>query len=485
MKASLIKILSWLIISSMIIGLGVVSAEPNATIDRDQPSSSIYEVNDGKIVKETILYLNGAQEIITYTYNAEGEINQSVVVVPAPSEGSNNGMITIQAEPLDVYIKDRRITDRIDAISTSWQLAENEYVNGLRSYSEKVKIQEQLHNLANLSRVDYIIMNPYSTYAVNKLGGNSNFPLNRNLSYNSSNPISGFDVLVIQRVLELYGYIDFPEEDSVFGGDIMEAVKLFQASTSGLSITGNVDAATYHALFNSGTSNVRGLGALSQINYYRQQHDLVQQAVIYQLRNNRYNSGGLCTTSSGVCAEVSVPGGSVNGGTGRADIVDKKTREVWEVKPDNNRYNENASATSKRNGAVQLQRYIIRSANTVQSYFPLRTGRSILPISIDWSTTKYLYVRPGGNKGPMASYQSGMVYYSAVDKSKTPTTQPVPVPKANENKVKQTAPDIETVAVAAGAIGAGYVTYRVGKAVIGILLIPVSGPGGLAIILTP
>lgn len=74
-----------------------------------------------------------------------------------------------------------------------------------------------------------------------------------------------------------------------------------------------------------------------------------------------------------------------------------------------------------------------------------------------------------------------MIYYKTGLKSK----QPVTVAEPQESRQKQTNPDVQTIAVSAGAVAAGYGIYRVGKFIIGVLLIPETEPIGIAIILAP
>jgi hypothetical protein len=70
-----------------------------------------------------------------------------------------------------------------------------------------------------------------------------------------------------------------------------------------------------------------------------------------------------------------------------------------------------------------------------------------------------------------------MIYYQTNPKVK----QPIVAPSPQESTQKQKNPDVQTLAISAGAVGTGYVVYRVAKLIIGIALIPEGGSGFLII----
>lgn len=446
-----------------------------STINKDQPSSTRYEVANGAISKEITDYFDGTRTIITYSYQPDGTVNKSIEVIP--SSILPNETVTIQSEPDDIWIYDETIINKLDAITSAYQMVENEYTNGTRSLAEKQAIQSELHTQADFARADYIIMNPNSTYAWVKLGGPSrSYPLNRDLYYNASSPLSGLDVTVIQRTLQLYEYLDMPDniEYGRYGAATEEAVKNYQLAT-GMSSNGIVGQQMFNYLFASWNNNKRSLGNLNQINIFRLKHNIVQQASVNQLSTTY----GTCSPMGGVCKEIYIPGGGKTGGPGYADIVALGSKYIWEVKPNSSRYNE--SSGSINSGAAQLERYIRASSLTQGSYFPLTVGTRIAPFRINWSPSEYISVRPGNLMGPKELLQSGMIYYQTHPNIK----QPIAIPSPQESTQKQKNPDMETLAISVGAIGAGYVVYRVGKAIIGVALIPATGPVGVAIILAP
>ncbi|MFC5701687.1 peptidoglycan-binding protein [Cohnella faecalis] len=489
-----VKALLCTLIACLIFTAGSVMAEPGqeqgqagspvveASINHNQPSATRYEVQDGKISKEYTDYKDGSKEITSYVYLPDGSVVKSTETIASDQPAVPDNGVTMQGEPQDVYIYDQSIKDKISAVSTAYDLAESEYQRGVRTLAEKNAIQNELHFQADLARADYIIMNPNSAYAKIKLGGSSkSFPLSRNLSYNASSPMTGLDVLVIQRALQLNDLIELPDNLNygVYGPEVEDAVRTYQ-SLSGNTPDGIVGSQTYASIFATTSNGVRNLWNLNQINIFRLKHALVQQASVYQIQANAGMPPCNSDKTSGICKEIYVPNGGRLGGAGYADIVDTNRRYVWEVKPDNGRWDENSSIN--RGGAAQLEKYIIASGNTQRSYFPLITGYAIAPFSVNWSATEYISVRAGRTVGPKAQFQSGMIYYKTNVKTKR---QPVTAPSPKESRQKQTAPDAQTLAVSAGAVAAGYGAYRVGKFIIGVLLIPETGPLGVAIILAP
>lgn len=83
----------------------------------------------------------------------------------------------------------------------------------------------------NIARADYIVVgnNPTSEYAYTVLGGNRNAKVPSSFSRKLRLNSSGFDVIVVQRALEVLGYYDHLEGNKygTFDENTLEAANSF------------------------------------------------------------------------------------------------------------------------------------------------------------------------------------------------------------------------------------------------------------------
>ncbi|MNO43551.1 putative peptidoglycan binding domain protein [compost metagenome] len=441
----------------------------DVNLNRNQPYSSFFEFEEGRITKQINLFSDGYEEIISYIYDIDGSVRTSSSVFP-PSDDYlfTNESINIQGEPEDSYIYDLTVKAKLNALTDSAGQAEQQYKRGLISQEQKIIIHENLGDEADELRVSYIISNPHSEYAKRKLGGSSRqYPLIRALRYNASNPYEGMDVKVIQRVLELYEYIDSLDGSSygIYDEETEDAVKRYQRVVMGqINPDGIVGEQTYNSLFSSTSNNMRTSFNIMQLRLARSQHNLVQSITQKMLESKNHYGPCNKSTSYGVCTEVYIPGGGRSGGRGYGDIVDLSQRKIWEVKPDTQNWIER-SRQGRQKGVAQLERYINTSKSSTQyiPYFPLNAGDSIQSYRIRWNQDEDIAVRPGDLLPYNSINESGMIYYKRVTKKHSPNT-PIIVPEPA--KQKQSNPDPKTIAEAAGVVGVLVVIYNVGKAVV-------------------
>lgn len=445
-------------------------SESNFNLNRDQDYSTFFEFEQGRISKQVTLFSDGYEEIISYIYDIDGSVRTSSSVFP-PSDDylMSEEPINIQGEPEDSYIYDLTIKEKLNALTSSIGQADNQYKRGEISQEQKIIIHENLRDEADELRVSYIISNPYSEYAKRKLGGISRqYPLEKALRYNASNPYEGMDVKVIQRVLELYEYIDSLDESSygIYDEETEEAVKSYQRVVMHQNDPdGIVGEQTYNSLFSPDNNNMRTAYNILQLRLARSQHNLVQ-SITSKMLQSKYNYGP-CNKSTvyGICTEVYIPGGGKSGGRGFGDIVDLSRHKIWEVKPDSQKWIE-FSRQGKQKGVAQLQRYIIASNQNTQNvpYFPLTAGDSIQSYRISYNKDEDIVVRPGDLLSINSLNESGMIYYKPVTKKKYTPNTPITVPAPS--KQKQSNPDPKTIAGAAGVTGVLVMIYYVGKAVV-------------------
>ena len=363
-----------------------------------------------------------------------------------------------------IYTED--VKEKISKYAQIKQEANDNYNNGLISYSQMQIIEEQAGLEADTLRADYIVTNPYTDYGFAVLGGDraTGNPFSRVLSYVAGNQKLGIDVLVIQRVLELYEDFELPptQEYGTYGPVTEEGVIKFQDRIMGDS-DGIVGPNTVWSLFSAGNANSRTWWAMTMLREYTAQHKLVQITTAEKL---------FASAIPGQNIEVTIKGGGPKGGNGYADILNKITGQVWEVKRD--------SAYGRSTGPKQIQRYITASIGILQNpgiKTPLIVGYTISPYSIPYKNEQVINVRGGVQwvDGPEVE-QSGMVYYKAV--SQQQQEQEVNQPSTNQIMALDSEIEVEYTTIPTGKIITGI--GIVGGIVICILLAPKTG--GLSLV---
>ena len=140
----------------------------------------------------------------------------------------------------------------------------------------------------------------------------------------------------------------------------------------------------------------------------------------------------------GLEIEYKVEGGGLNPGKtdGWADLVDKKTQEVWEVKNDNPKWNEESGV-----GRKQLERYILAS----KKYGTFRLVRGNPRIKVD-SFKATVFGKPAtvtvrSGFGTVNDLENGMIYYKVkYDKDKDKKPKDVPIVSEKDNKNNKNKP---------------------------------------------
>ena len=292
----------------------------------------------------------------------------------------------------------------------------NAYLNGVISCDAMEKATQKIDYEINLARADYIAVgtNPFSDYAYAILGGDKSaaipYPFKRNLYYRSSNPFNGLDVMVVQRVLELYGYYEH-DSDSMYGTWDQATQDAALNWLPLLSVVGDervFDYASFYVLFQADNVSKRTYEAMRLLQQFNLQHKQVQIKCMESLR-----SGGTLSR-----IEMPIKGGSISGRTGRADVVGKTIggTYVWEVKHN--------STSAIAAGDAQVQRYIAASQTVPEQdafypknldslyELPLIAGPSIFaPTAIPWYG-KYLLYKSYVSLNP---YRNALVVYEESD----------------------------------------------------------------------
>lgn len=317
----------------------------------------------------------------------------------------------------DKYITDQKTKEAIIRSKNLVGALHSEYLNGEIPFDIKEQLQKEAEYAADIARADYIILNPQSNFAYqyfrnrNKVNGDTT-PFNRTLKYNASNPMTGLDVMIVQRALQVLGDFE-PDEKYVYGTYDQETYDA-AASKQGL-LTGTVfDEHSYRVLFQKSTEPYFTVAALTNLAEYSRQHYTVQLALQNELQ-------------AGI--EVSVKHGGPNGGTGRADVLkDLGTHSlVWEVKPNKDRYNSS--------GNRQFNNYITAAATYKQDFStPLQRDFSFKPFGVHYNESYDLLVTS-------SDLIPGLVNYQLVKRDETKNYELVPI------TVPEHAYEIETQAV--------------------------------------
>ncbi len=268
----------------------------------------------------------------------------------------------------------------------------------------------------NLARADYIAVgtNPFSEYAYAILGGDITAAVpcsfSRSLYYRAEDPFAGLDVMVVQRVLELYGY--YEHDTNVLYGiwdqatqDAALSWKPLLTPTDGQRV---FDSLSFNVLFQNANISKRTYEAMRLIQQFNLQHKMVQLQCQGSL-----GLGGMISR-----IEMPVKGSGMSGGTGRADVVGKTTggTYVWEVKHN--------TPSAIMAGEAQIQRYISASQSVYDQpafypqnlnspyKLPLIAGPAVFsPTAIPWFD-KYLLYRSCTSINP---YENALVVYEESD----------------------------------------------------------------------
>jgi hypothetical protein len=172
---------------------------------------------------------------------------------------------------------DQNTQDRIRAYKEIYYQAAYAYQRGEVTLAEKNKMQESFEIEMDVARADYIITgnNPQSDYAYTVLGGtrtgSPQWPFTRDLVYDSINPMTGLDVVIIQRVMALYGYYD--GDYGTFDAETNQTVWDWKGMSSN---QGTVDRYEYQGIFSSSNLAERTTDLVAGLKLFRLRHDTVK-----------------------------------------------------------------------------------------------------------------------------------------------------------------------------------------------------------------
>lgn len=348
----------------------------------------------------------------TYTYNSDGtfvETTESLENEFSTSLYNNETTLFADDDP-DRLITSPELISQIKEYQAAWEQADK---SSDMSQQEKKLIKDEVHIQAQLARADYCIMYPNSDFAKSFLpDGRMNAPINafrRVIDSTIKNDYST-DVMVLQRLLFLYGYLDegdiLSSEYGYYNEATQDAVKEYTKKELNYETT-VVNKAVIAKLFSSSNewqTSKRNYENLRGIGLFNAKHNFVCLSLALQLQS-----------SGTVYREGFLYGAGVNHTGGRFDVACNTglTKYVWEVKPDT------AYGHSQRSLA-QLLSYIRASKDQINiskhpEYCPLTAGFDIRERVLPWSKTESIYYSSDPTHNIL---QKGMVFYRTLKKDK-------------------------------------------------------------------
>ena len=344
----------------------------------------------------------------------------STVITATTADGGFKATCTLNVSQVltypDTLITNQATKDSIIKMKNFKDETTLAYLKGTISADARDKAYEEFDYQINLARADYIVVgnNPTSNYAYAILGGNPNASVptsfSRILYLNTSNPMTGLDVMVVQRTLELYGYYDH-DADSKYGtwDEYTHNAALSWSPLLSVSDSNRVfDGASFNVLFQSSNISQRTYDAMRLLQQFNLQHKFVQG----------YCMGQLTLGGTTAAIEIPVKSSGSHGGTGRADLVGTAVggSYVWEVKHN--------SSTAIAAGDLQIQRYIAATqTNLDQPAFkpvspsspfslPLIAGPAVFPkTAVPWYNGKFLIFSSYTSANP---YRNALIVYEEV-----------------------------------------------------------------------
>lgn len=482
MKNRIIKTVSLILVAAILFSVfsTVCLAEENSDNTVNQTNANIlnellsdidmdgaYTFNceydsNGRIIK--VLCRSGSVETI-YNYTYTGNTYECSVTTSEVAELlSEDVELFTSLSGDDLKITNASIKNRIEQAKALWNEADK---NG----DEVTK--ERAHLEARIARADYCVLYPKSDFAYTFLETGelfTNTAFRRELKLNDT----GNDVLVLQRALMYYDYmdeLDLPDANyGIYDSITKDAVSNFQEKNFGkFSENGIANASTLTKLFTPSNSlnnmtlnSFSTMAGFTNINLFRERHNAVRDIVAARV-------GGI------IEAYVAQAGLRSNGGFVDVVQVQKPISNAWEIKP--------KSTYGISTGARQLQTYIDKSYLDVNqnheirgTYCPLQSGYKIEQITWKYSPSITLVIKSDENN-------YGVVYYETLkndQKVRVPVVSPSPQEEKEREKVKITAPDPEVVVGGLTAAGLVVVGFYVVKGIIAISLAAPTGGVSLA-----
>jgi|GEM_PF-1260903 len=190
---------------------------------------------------------------------------------------------------------------------------------------------------------------------------------------------------------------------------------IYELTEDDIRIFNQLDAedAEIDAILSSPTASCEGTKRTGNINFNgTKEHWLIQ--LDYISRNSVYGD-----------REYAIPQSSINGNTGYADLVNKQTNEIFEIKPDND--------TRLTRGLIEVQRYVLKANQhcpTAIGSFPpnWHPGENYnLMVLPSTDPTKFLQIKKGA---------PGVLLYRYINKTTSPQPLPVTIPASIMDKLR-------------------------------------------------
>ena len=308
----------------------------------------------------------------------------------------------------DTLITDPSTKKKLLLLQTLKDANDLAYIHGEIKYATKVKISEDIDEKMNIARADYIVVgnNPTSEYAYTVLGGNRNAKVPSSFSRKLRLNSSGFDVIVVQRALEVLGYYDHLEGNKygTFDENTLEAASSFSYLLSRENNEMVFDNVSFNVLFQAANLNERTYANMTALNQSRITHDEVVMWTAAKVggttdrNSNKIAQGGVSYKDKEKKIRYD----------GYADILKQVPQTgtfLWEVKPDKYRY-----FSGQAIGIKQIQRYINAGNNpNIQQNFikPLMVGYYVEEYAFMSFDGYYIDVRTQNKTG----YGRGLILY--------------------------------------------------------------------------
>ena len=324
---------------------------------------------------------------VTFNYNKELIISQTgtctVTLIHKPTNLRRTFNVTVipLLESPDTLLPDGQTRTRLIELRRAINDVENSYSQGKIDENVRNIMVDELNDQADIVRADYIVVgdNVFSDYAYAALGGNqsSASPFPEDISYNSDNPVTGFEIIVLQRAMEVLGYYEpGPEGYGIYDYDTYYSAQ----QVPNMLYNNKFTLTSCFHLFSNSTKSIRTFEEMSSLNQFRVLHNVVADAVAFKV-------GG---TSSMYDNKI-YKGNSNETYFGYADVLkDTGVRTyIWEVKRDSERY----YSFEQHIGIDQLNRYITAASKYNQNFTtPLVLGYRIPAFCFPYED-RMIYVR--------------------------------------------------------------------------------------------
>ena len=347
--------------------------------------------------------------VATVLYDGTVTAYRSGMTVITVTCGAYSASCTVNSNQIltypDTLITDSNTRNRIVLIKS--MIDENEiayYTNQLTGL-EMSSINDQLQKQADIIRADYITIgtNPTSQYAYELMGGSvdTGCPLGGSLTLGSE----GFNVIVVQRALEVLGYYEPTDGDvyGEFGDNTFDAASVYQ-NLMRVDAQGNTvfNQDSYNTLFSSSNIDLITYEGYNQLNKLRTAHNYVAWWTAnkvdgtYKMSDNRITNGN-----------------KNHNYYGYADVLKDigVCTYIWEVKPNKQQY-----YVKNGIGDKQLETYFEACSNVNnQQIFslPLAIGYDIGQFTIPYINGQFIDVHSYDAIDP-ADRRNALVLYDVV-----------------------------------------------------------------------